>query len=136
MAGDWHGLTGPADFLIPDDTTEMVYSGVATVGTTAMAYVVNHREVTRALAREAPMVARVYAANPGAIYPRAALRAAAQRTVVRGTVWRGVAMTLAPVPIVGWTLTALAIVYSLPPSGDPLGQTMPGDIRYQHLITG
>ena len=133
MAGNWHGLGGPADFLIPDDTRELVYSGLATAGTTALAYVVNHREVTRALAREAPMVARVYAANPKAIYPRAALRVAAQRTVVRGTVWRGVAMVLAPVPIVGWTLAALAIAYSLPPSGNPLGQTMPGDVRYTHL---
>jgi len=115
--GAWHGLRGPADFLIPDDTREMVYSGAGTAVTSAAAYVLNSREVTRSISRMAAHhVVNVYAANPGAVYPRAALRSVAQRQVLKGSVLRGVGMMTRILPGVSMVAWALTIAASLPPS--------------------
>ncbi len=104
--GAWHGLRGPADFLIPDDTRELVYSGVGSAVTSSIAYVLNSREVTREISRmSAHRVASVYAANPGAVYPRAALRSVAQRQVARATLTRGIGLVL------GGPVTTVAALY-------------------------
>ena len=110
-------LRGPADFLIPDDTRELVYSGAASAVTGAASYVLNSREVTRTISRMAAHhVTNVYAANPGSIYPRAALRTVAQRQTVRGSVLRGAGLMLRVTPGIGWAVTAVSLAYSIPPS--------------------
>ena len=133
--GEWHPFVGPADFLIPDDTRELIYSGISSLVLGGAAYVAHHHTVTKLIrtGQEAHVVARVYAAHPKAIYPKAAIRTAVGRTVTRGGWMRGAAIVGASVPVLGWTILALSFAYSLQPSGDPLGQTMPGDVRYAHL---
>ena len=132
MAGEtWHGLRGPADFLLPDDTRELIYSGAFSAVTGAGAYVINHRAVTKEIGKMAlHHVANVYAANPRAVYPRAALRAVAQRQVARGGTMKALAILLPMVPGVSLITTALTIAYSIPPSvRDASG--MSGYERYQ-----
>ncbi len=115
--GAWHGLRGPADFFIPDDTRELVYSGAGSAFTTAAAYVLNSREVTRTISRMAAHhVVNVYAANPGAVYPRAALRKVAQRQVIRGSVLRGLGMMARLTPGISMVAWALTIAASIPPT--------------------
>ena len=136
-AGEWHPFVGPADVLIPDDTRELIYSGLSSLALGGMAYVVHHREVTRVmrLGQEAHVMARVYAANPRAVYPRAALRAAVGRTVTRGGWMKGAAIVGASIPIVGLTMTALSIAYSIPPDlRGPSGLT--GYQEYQQFMAG
>ncbi len=129
--GSWHGLRGPADFLIPDDTRELIYSGAFSAISSAGAYVINHRAVTKEIGKMAAHhVANVYAANPRAIYPRAALRSIASRQVVRGGTMRALGILLPMVPGVGLIATAVTFAYSIPPSvRDASG--MSGYERYQ-----
>ena len=115
--GAWHGLRGPADYLIPDNTRELVYSGAASSVTSAAAYVLNSREVTRTISRMAAHhVTNVYAANPGSVYPRSALRTVAQRQTVKGSFLRGAGFFLRAAPGIGWAVTAVSLAYSLPGS--------------------
>lgn len=113
----WHGLRGPADFLLPDDTRELIYSGLSTLVFGGAGYVMHHREVTRVirLGQEAAVMARVYAAAPRAVYPKVALRSAVGRTVTRGGWMKGAAISGAAIPGVGLLFTALSIAYSIPP---------------------
>ncbi len=128
--GDWHGLVGPADFFIPDNPREMVYSGIGSALYGAATYVMVNREVTRTL-RMSQMaghhITRVYAANPGAIYPKAALRAMARTKIARGSFLRGAATVgFSLNPFVGAMLGIGLIVTSMPPDiGNRLSPTQP-----------
>ncbi len=86
------------------------------------AYMMHQAEITRTLSRMAGHhITRVYAANPGQIYPRAALRKAASRQVVKGSVLRGLGFLTRSIPtplsLLAWTV---AIATSLPPTGSNL----------------
>ena len=131
---DWHGLVGPADFVIPDNPTELVYSGIGSAVYGAAMYVMTSKEVSRTLKLSQMAhhhIARVYAANPGSVYPKAALRAMARKQVVRGSMFRGAALIgLSLNPMTSLLLTAVFIAYSIPPdvgSGLP-GQGFPVDV--------
>ncbi len=115
--GSWHGLRGPADFFIPDNTRELIYSGISSAFFGTAAYVAHHATVTGIMraGQEAHLIARVYASNPGLIYPRQALRTAVGRTVTRGGWMKGAGLVGVAVPGVGLLFTALSIAYSIPP---------------------
>ncbi len=116
-AGEWHPFVGPADVLIPDDTRELIYSGLSSLVLGGAAYVAHHHTVTKVIrsGQEAHVVARVLAAHPKSIYPKAAIRAAVGRTVTRGGWMKGAALVGAAIPGVGLLFTALSIAYSIPP---------------------
>ncbi len=116
---DWHGLVGPADFMIPDNPRELIYSGLGGAVYGAASYVMTSAEVTRSLKGSqmaAHHIARVYAANPGSVYPKAALRVMARRQIVRGSFVRGALIVgLSLNPAVSLLLTAYFIASSIPP---------------------
>jgi len=132
---NWHGFQGPLDFFIPDNTRELIYSGMSSLVLGGASYVAHHYTVTKVIrtGQEAHVVARVLAANPKSIYPKAALRTAVGRTLTRGSYLKGAALVGASVPGLGLLVNVVLLAYSIPPSGRPRGNVMPGDIRYTHL---
>ncbi len=122
-------------FSIPDNTTELIYSGMSSLVLGGAAYVAHHQTVTKLIrtGQEAHVVARALAAHPKSIYPKAAIRAAVSRTITRGGWMKGAALVGSAAPPIALLSTVLSIAYSLPPSGRARGNIMPGDIRYTHI---
>lgn len=113
---DW--WVGPIGFMLPAEDQWDNYIATSAI-LAAGGYILNSAEITRTFVRMAEhRITQVYLANPGKIYPKAALRTAASRQVVKGTVLRGMALLTRVVPtplsLLFWTVT---IATSIPPDG-------------------
>ena len=113
---DW--WVGPIGFILPSKDQYVEHALLA--GFTAGAeYVIRQAAITAEFSKMAEhRIAAVYRANPGKVYPKAALRRMAGRQVAKGSAARGFMLTMGALPtplsLLFWTLT---IAYSLPPSG-------------------
>ena len=125
---DW--WQGPIGFMLPAEDQWDSYA-ISTGILAGGAYMINQAEITRTLSRMAAHhVTSVYAANPGVMYPRKALRTVAKRQVARGgffsalsigaraipgpwsaLIWMAtIALSLPDVPRVGDTSSRLTVV--------------------------
>jgi len=121
----WHGMRGPFAYLLPDEeddprvliATSAAIAGVTYLGNALGTYL-DYR--------------LVYHAASGNLVRREIMRQGVKKAG-QATIYRGLGLAAVANPFSAFLITATLLAYSLPPSGRPRGNIMPGDVRYTHI---
>ncbi len=124
----WHGLIGPAEFLLPDEEDSefgVMAAFLVSGGMVAGTYIGNMYGTYLDYKL-------TYHAATGNYVRREILRTGVKKAG-QATVWRGLGIAAVAHPFSAFLIGVTMMAYSLPPSGNPRGNIMPGDIRYTHI---
>lgn len=121
----WHGLIGPAEFILPDEEDHIEELFATQAGLMIGTYAANRY----ATFLEYRLVRHKATGN---LVRREIMRQGIKKTS-QATIWRGLGLAAVANPFVGFLVGATMMAYSIPPSGNPRGNILPGDIRYLHI---